>query len=90
MFLFLLIVAFFVSLTVSSIVARLFATPIGDIRRRIIDDPISSAGARYLQFVIYVVGIASGVRICNFENYVNPQPTILLALIQNRGVLEVY
>ena len=76
MFLTLLIVTFFISLIVSSIVARVFAKPIDDILKRIINDTISSAWTRYLQFAIYVVGISSGVRISNLENYVNPQPNI--------------
>jgi ABC-type multidrug transport system fused ATPase/permease subunit len=91
MFLLLLIVTFVISLIVSSIVAWFFAKPIDDILKRIINDPISSAWARYLQFAIYVVGISSGVRIYNLENYVNPQPNIApLGLTRNRWVLEVY
>ncbi len=39
MLLFLLIVTFFILLTLSSIVARLFAKPIDDILKRIVDDP---------------------------------------------------
>jgi hypothetical protein len=91
MFLFLLIVAFFILLTVSSMVARLFAKPIDDILKRIINDPISSAWTRCLQCAIYVVGISSIVRIYNLGNYVNPQPNIApLGLTQNRWVLELY
>jgi hypothetical protein len=91
MFLTLLAVTFFISLIVSSIVARVFARPIDDILKRIINDTISSAWTRYLQFAIYVVGISSGVRISNLENYVNPQPNIApLELTRNRWVLEVY
>jgi len=91
MFLTLLIVTFLISLIVSTIVARVFARPIDDILKRIINDTISSAWARYLQFAIYVVGISSGVRIYNLENYVNPHPdTAALELTRNRWVLEVY
>jgi len=69
MFLTLLIVTFFISLIVSAIVAMVFARPIDDILKRIINDSISSAWTRYLQFAIYVVGISSGVRIWNLELY---------------------
>ena len=91
MFLTLLVVTFLISLIVCTIVARAFAKPIDDILKRIINDTISSAWARYLQFAIYVVGISSGVRIYNLENYVNPHPNIAtLELTRNRWVLEVY
>ena len=91
MFLTLLIVTFFISLIVSAIVARLFAKPIDDILKRIINDGISSAWTRYLQFAIYVVGISSGVRIWNLENYINPRgSTTALTLTRDRWVLEVY
>jgi hypothetical protein len=43
MFLTLLVVTFFIALIVSSIVARIFAKPIDDILKRIINDTISSA-----------------------------------------------
>jgi len=91
MFLTLLAVTFLISVIVSAVVARLFAKPIDDILKRIINDSISSAWAQYLKFAIYVVGISSGVRIWSLENYINPQSTIPpLVLNQNRWVLEVY
>ena len=91
MFLTLLAVTFFISLVVSAIVARLFAKPIDDILKRIINDAISSAWTQYLKFAIYVVGISSGVRIWSLENYINPHSTVpALVLNQNRWVLEVY
>jgi hypothetical protein len=67
-FLTLLVVTFFIALIVSAIVARIFAKPIDDILKRIINDSISSAWAQYLQFAIYVVGISSGVRIWSLES----------------------
>jgi hypothetical protein len=91
MFLTLLVVTFFIALIVSSIVARLFAKPIDDILKRIINDTISSAWAHYLQFAIYVVGISSGVRIWSLENYITPRPnTAPVELTRDRWVLEVY
>ena len=91
MFIALLAVTFLISLAVSAIVARLFAKPIDDILKRIINDAISSAWAQYLKFAIYVVGISSGVRVWSLENYVNPQATVpALVLTENRWVLEVY
>lgn len=91
MFLTLLVVTFFIALIVSAIVARIFAKPIDDILKRIINDSISSAWAQYLQFAIYVVGISSGVRIWSLESYITPRPnTTALELTRDRWVLEVY
>ena len=91
MFLTLLVVTFFIALIVSAIVARIFAKPIDDILKRIINDSISSAWAQYLQFAIYVVGISSGVRIWSLESYITLRPnTTALELTRDRWVLEVY
>ena len=94
MFLSLLGITFLISLGVSFILARIFTGPMGTILKRIIADDISDAWLKYLKFVVYVVGISSGVRIWELEKYItppawreNPQIVVLNA---DRWVFEVY
>lgn len=95
MFITLLLVTFFISIVVSSIVVYFFHEPIDTILKRILLDEISKVWARYLYFAIYVVGVSTGVRIWDLEKYVTPQITDKTAtvppeLTQDRWVLEVY
>ncbi|MGE0358103.1 MAG: hypothetical protein AB7P08_14460 [Burkholderiales bacterium] len=94
MFLTLLAVTFVIALVVSFIVARMFATPLDKILKRIIADEISAAWLKYLKFAIYVVGISSGVRISELEKYITPQrwgkEDRIIELINDRWILEVY
>lgn len=94
MFLTLLLVTFVVSITVSLLVARMFAQPIASILNRIIADDISAAWLRYMKFAILVVGVSSGVRIYELERYISPtrydKNAMVLELTQDRWVLELY
>lgn len=94
MFLALLAVTFVIALVVSFIVARMFATPLDRILKRIIADEISAAWLKYMKFAIYVVGISSGVRIHELEKYITPQrwgkDERIIELIGDRWILEVY
>ena len=94
MFLSLLGVTFLIALVVSFLLARIFTNPMGTILRRIIAEEISGAWLKYLKFVVYVVGISSGVRIWELEKYITPpagrdNPQIV-ALNGERWVFEVY
>lgn len=94
MFLSLLGVTFLISLGVSFILARIFTNPMATILRRIIAEEISGAWLKYLKFVVYVVGISSGVRIWELEKYITPpawreNPQIVV-LNGDRWVFEVY
>ncbi len=88
----LLIVTFITSFVVASIVALVFRRPINGILRRLIQDDISQAWARYLLFAIYVVGIGGGVQVWAFERYLTPQGPgqQVIELTQDRWILEMY
>ncbi|MCE5269957.1 hypothetical protein LLH00_01580 [bacterium] len=96
MFITLLAVTFVVSLGVSLIVSRLFRDSIRRILSRIIQDEIASSWVRYIHFAILVVGVSSGVRVYDLQQYVLPRETkegfeaALPALTTERWVLEVY
>ena len=94
MFITLLLVTFVLALSVSWLVARLFAQPLQNILQRIIDDPISEAWVRYMKFAILVVGVSAGVRIYELEKYITPWRANVKAqivpLTGERWVLEVY
>lgn len=85
-------VTLLVAVTVSALVARLFAGPIRRIMERIVPDDISGAWVRYLIFAMFVVGIAGGTRIYQIERYLTPQGPdgALLELTGERWALEVY
>ncbi len=92
MFLSLLGVTFLVATAVCYIVSRFFSVPIETILKRIVDEGISYAWAKYLKFAIYVVGISGGVRIHSLEDYLR-EPTEHFtppALTSDRWVLEIY
>lgn len=88
----LLIVTFVVSFAVASIVVVLFTRPIDRIVRRVIQEDVSQAWTRYLQFAIYVVGIGSGAQVWALERYLPPLAPggQVLELTRDRWVLEVY
>ena len=89
----LLIVTFLVALTVSIVVAAVFARPIKRILNRIIPDEISSAWSRYLTFAILVVGVSAGVRIYDLEKYITPRgdkDARIVELTTDRWILELY
>ncbi|MES2490542.1 MAG: hypothetical protein V4607_12190 [Pseudomonadota bacterium] len=94
MFLGLLLVTFLLALSVSAIVARMFADPLDRILKRIIADEISAAWLKYMKFAILVVGVSSGVRIYELEKYITPPAYVkdaqIVQLTGDRWVLEIY
>lgn len=85
-------VMFVVSLVVSSVVVLVFTRPINTILHRVIQDEISRAWTRYLQYAIYVVGIGGGVQVWSLERYISPEGPgqSVLELTSDRWVLEIY
>ncbi len=93
MFITLLVVTFLIALAVSAIVALMFKGPLNKILERIIKDDISAVWAKYIIYVLYVVGISSGVRIWNLKQYIDPivpEGKVQYVLDSNHWVLEVY
>ena len=92
MFITLLLATFLISMVVATIVVFVFNRPIGSILRRIVQDEISHAWARYLKFAVYVVGVSGGVRIWELERYITGTyiNNEILQLTTERWVLEVY
>ena len=93
MFLTLLLVTFVISAVVSFLVVSLFRRPIGRILSRIIADEISEAWVKYIVFGLYVVGISTGVRINQLEQYITPprvENAEIVTLTFEHWVLEVY
>ena len=88
----LLIATFIIALVVASLVAFIFAKPIGGIMARVVPGDISRAWTRYLVFAIYVFGIGGGVRVWDFEKYLAPTPPTnqLVTLTADRWMLEIY
>ncbi len=92
MFLTLLFVTFVAAACVSTVVGLVFRKPVQRILHRIMADEISSAWQRYLMFALYVVGIASGVRVWELEKYVTKpyEAAGIIELSRDRWILEVY
>lgn len=93
MFITLLVVTFVIAFVVSGVVAFFFRKPLRTIMDRIIKDEISSAWTKYITYVLYVVGISSGVRIWNLKQYIEqnlPEGKAMIVLDTNHWVLEVY
>jgi len=93
MFITLLAVTFFISLTVAATVVYIFGKPIEKILDRIISDQISRAWAKYIKFAICVTGVSSGVRIWELERYITPsqyREAQIIELTRDRWILEVY
>ena len=91
MILLLLLVTLILSLGVSWLVARLFGSSIESILRRIIDDEISLVWSKYLRFAILVVGVSNGVRVWDYEKYLNQNKEgTVVALTTERWIFELY
>jgi hypothetical protein len=92
MFITLLLATFAISIFVATIIVVVFNKPIESILRRIVQDEISGAWARYLKFAVYVVGVSGGVRIWELERYITETGVNekILQLTMERWVLEVY
>lgn len=92
MFLLLLLLMFVIALGVTTLVVAMFNQPINSILQRVVPSEISEAWAKYLRFAIFVVGVASGVRVWDFEKYItSQQPYIgIVQLTLDRWILEIY
>ncbi len=87
----LLLVTFVLALAVSVTVARFFDKPVRSIMQRILADEVSIVWSKYLSFAVVVVGISSGVRVWDFEKYLDPSkegPIVMLT--RERWVFEIY
>ena len=62
---------FAIAIATSLICISIFKKPIKGIMQRIIGEEIHLAWCRYMSFALTVVGISSGVRIHQIEQYVN-------------------
>jgi len=92
MFITLLLATFAISMVVATIIVIFFNKPIESILRRILQDDVSKAWARYLKFAVYVVGVSGGVRIWELERHIIETGVSekILQLTTERWVLEVY
>ncbi len=94
MFILLMIVTFLIAFFISFLIVRIFSPSINKILTRIINDDISIAWVKYMQFALYVVGISSGVRIWELKRYITPMmrdgEEQILELTSDRWILEVY
>lgn len=92
MILTLLVLTFVIALGVTTFVVLLFNQPILSILQLVVPTEIGGAWAKYLRFAIYVVGIASGVRVWDFEKYLTTQMPYnsIIQLTLDRWVLEIY
>lgn len=79
-----LLTSFAVSFVVASIVAIAFNKPIARILNQVVPGELGHAWVRYMQFAIYVVGLASGVRVWEAEQYLER------TLTSERWLLELY
>ena len=92
MFIALLIVTFALSFFVAFIVARFFRKSLENIMGKIIKDEVSTAWVRYLVYAIYVVGLSSGVRVWELQEYIKPSSSEAPAPIldTNHWIVEIY
>jgi len=92
MFISLLAATFAVAFVVSWILVVIFRKPMSRILNRILDDKISYDWVRYLIFAVFVVGISSGVRPRELQQYISPESADMPPLIldTDRWVLEIY
>lgn len=92
MIIYLLIISFVVAFVVATIVVLIFNRPIDGILKQVVPPELSYAWARYLRFAMYVVGIAGGVQVWNFEKYLTPQQpsTAAVQLTPDRWTLEIF
>jgi hypothetical protein len=94
MFVILLVVSLLIAVGISIAVIAAFSRPMNAILYRIIADAVSAAWLKYMKFAILVVGISSGVRIREFEQYLAPARWDRTAhaadLTAERWLLELY
>lgn len=92
MFLMLLGITFVASILTCFVLSRVFKKPVDQILKRLINEEISLAWARYLSFAIFVTGISGGVRVWDLERYAFPQgdDKPMIELTGERLTLELY
>ncbi len=92
MFFTLLLVTLGISAFVCFVVASLFDKSVRAILTRVVGAELSEAWHRYVIFALYVVGIAGGVPLWQFQQYLDPRPDNAppLALDAAHWTLEVY
>ena len=86
----LLIVTFLIALSMSTLVAFLFARPITKMLSRLVSEELAPTWRRYILFATYVVGISGGVRLREIEKYMTDREGKLLQLSSDRWIIEVY
>jgi len=59
-----------ISLGVSAVVAGLFSSPARSILRGLINTEAATAWTRYLRFMLFIIGIKSGIQMWLLERYV--------------------
>ncbi len=84
-----------IAFSVALIIDWLFKHSLNSILKRIITDEIYMAWAKYVRFVLYVVGVSSGVRLWDLERYISAPDhqtysASALELTSERWVLEIY
>ena len=84
----LFIFTFSLAAIVSFIVVKIFNPYISAIFERIIQDKISGAWHKYIQFAAYITGISGGVNIYRIDDYITENSKIQFNLA--RWLLEVY
>jgi len=94
MFTILLLLTLLVSAGIFVAVMLAFSRPMHAILFRIIADAISAAWLKYMKFAILVVGVSSGVRVRDFEQYLAPtrwdRGAAAAPLDAGRLLLELY
>ncbi len=95
MFITLLVIMLAIAFSVALIIDWLFKHSLNSILKRIITDEIYMAWAKYVRFVLYVVGVSSGVRLWDLERYISAPDhqtysASALELTSERWVLEIY
>lgn len=94
MFLSLLPVTLGTAILTSILVMLGFRKPIRTILEKIVSETLAPAWTRFMNFVVFVVGVSCGVDVYKIERYVFPQgansqiPPFTLDL--NRWMLEIY
>ena len=93
MFVALLITLLSIALLITSIVVRVFRSPIRGILNRLIGDSLpADAWVNFLMFGLYVVGISKAVQAYRLDKYVTQQykDAVVTKLNLNTWVLEIY
>ncbi len=72
-FLTLLLATLATAILVAGLVIRSFRRPIDRIMARIIGEDLASAWRKFLTFALFVVGVSSGVRIHQLEQFIRPE-----------------